>query len=174
MGRSHLPLRLLLLAWLALASAGCKLPYRTLAQVLVVPYASLEAEGNTVGSQCLRAPSIALAVPPEAAQLQVRAAILRLEVKNEGPARLVMVPHLTPRGEDPYAQASLGGAEPIELAGLGSQAERSYPLSAAMFKTEAWSFGLRVTSPEALPAAPRASDHRLEVRWRVDVDASLL
>jgi hypothetical protein len=156
------------------AITGCKLPYRTLTQVLVVPYGNLIAEPSATDTSCLRAPATDLAVPPEAAQLQVKAANLRLAIKNEGPTPLLVSPHLASRGTDPYSLPALGAGEQIALPGRGAQVERSYPLAAEMFKAEAWTIGLRATSPIPWPADSLNTGNHLEVRWQIDVDASLL
>jgi hypothetical protein len=165
---------LAVLVALAGALHACKLPYRTLTQVLVVPYRSLIADGSLAGEACLRAPGTDLAVPPEAKQLQVRAARLRLTITNEGPAQLLVTPHLAPRGTDPYSQPGLEAGGGMALSGRGDQLERAYPLAAPMFKAEAWTIGLRVTTPGAWLAETLGPGDHLEVRWQIDVDASLM
>ncbi|MEB3328094.1 MAG: hypothetical protein VKQ33_02545 [Candidatus Sericytochromatia bacterium] len=156
------------------ALPGCKLPYRTLPQVLLVPYRSLVSDLGIEGETCLQAPATDLAVPPEAAQLQVRAARLRLFITNEGPAQLMVSPHLAPRGTDPYSLPSLESGGGLPLAGHGGTLERSYPLAAPMFKAPAWTFGMRVTSPATWPVELPVAGAHLEVKWQIDVDASLL
>lgn len=157
---------------------ACKLPYRTRPQVLVVPYRNLVpdlAGGAAAGAPtCLRAPLTDLPAPPEALQFQVKTAFLKLELRNEGSARLHAYPYLAERGADAYGGPGLSPDAPLELTTRGATQERTFPLVPALFRSPSWSFGLRLTSPTPFEPASRATSEQVEVRWQLEVDAAVL
>lgn len=159
--------------------AGCKLPYRTRPQVLVVPYRNLVPEGPGTGDKaavpsCLRAPLTDLPVPPETVQFQVKSAVMRLEIRNEGGVRLHVYPYLSERGVDAYAGQGLAPDAPLDLAIRGATVERTFAVVPALFRAQTWSFGLRVTGPNPFEPASRGREEKLEVRWQLEVDAALI
>ncbi|MEB3197265.1 MAG: hypothetical protein VKP62_08685 [Candidatus Sericytochromatia bacterium] len=159
------------------ASAGCTLPYVTAEQSLVIPYASFLPSWPQQRGEAspdlkeTRIPVTSLLLPAETQRLQVTGAMIRLRILNQGPLPLVVTPYMSLSGGDPYQLPPLGA--PLSLGERGFQVTQAYPWLTDQARTEAASFGLKVSLNPIRSAVTGASSDHLELRYQFTATARI-
>ena len=161
---------------------ACTLPYRTLEQIVVVPYTTLtrvESPGPNppvpATVDCLQAPATLFPVPAETHKLRISEVRLRLVIRNEGPVDLSAVLLVAPGGQDPYSTASPGRIVTplLPLGRRGGSAEHTLSVTSPLLDADAWNLGVQVVPTDFNVSASWRTNDYLEVRYQVLAQAKI-